>query len=202
MNKVDFSIEFSHIYLNEIFSVEHEYSIKSARDVIASLPTSASYNLNVLIDDYNASEEVLDTAVLLRIFTKEAIRPDFLAFEANLAFYVEDILNCMQEGRLKRGYLRFIAKKKIPCSLMIVAWYFLRLGILEPKQEVLTYEAVGQNAKPFAGTHLITILPNRFEGVERLADKIIETTPYGYISKQIYRVYYDGMKPSVSAYVA
>ena len=198
MQNVDYSIEFCHIYLNETFSHEHRQSIDVLKSVVSELPTGSTYSLNVLIDDYNATEEVLDIEDLKRELREAHAKPDYLAYEARLAPYADAVLDLMSEGRLQRSYERYIREKgTIPCSFMIAIWYLLRLGALPLAADALVYEKNGGHTKSFIGNNLISILPERFSGVEKKAMSVIAKTNFAFLQKRIQHVYYDGAEDRV-----
>jgi hypothetical protein len=201
MQNVDYSIEFCHIYLNETFSHEHRQSIDVLKEVIAELPPGATHSLNVLIDDYNATEDVLDIEDLKARLKAADVKPDYLAYEARLAPYADALLDLMEEGRLKRSYERYIREKgMIPCSFMIAIWYLLRLGALPLVADAMVYEKNGGHAKAFVAEHLISILPERFRGVEKKAAQIIAKTSFAPLEQKIRHVYYDGAEDRVQVH--
>lgn len=198
MQNVEYSIEFCHIYLNETFSHEHRQSIDVLKKVIAELPEDATHSLNVLIDDYNATEEVLDIEDLKAELKEAEVKPDYLAYEARLAPYADALLDLMSEGRLKRSYERYIQEKgTIPCSFMIAIWYLLRLGALPLTPDALVYERNGGHTKSFVAENLISILPERFRGVEKKASQVIAKTSFAPLKQKIRHVYYDGAEDRV-----
>jgi hypothetical protein len=201
MQTIDYSIEFCHIYLNETFSHEHRRSIEVLRRVISRLPTGTTYSLNVLIDDYNATEELLDIEDLITELRQAEVAPDYLVYEARLVPYTNALLGLMPEGRLKRSYERYMRNQGVtPCSFMIAIWYLLRLGAMPLQEDATVYEKNGGHAKPFVAERLISILPERFEGVERKAASIIAATEFAPLEERIRRVYYDSADGRVHAH--
>ncbi|HUC86823.1 MAG TPA: hypothetical protein VMR75_00655 [Candidatus Saccharimonadales bacterium] len=201
MKHIDYSIEFCHIYLNETFSHEHQHSIDVVKGVIAELPAGATHSLNVLIDDYNATEEVLDIEDLKARLRQAGVKPDYLAYEAQLAPYADTLLSEMSNGKLKRSYEQYIRDKEtIPCSFMIAIWYLLRLGAIPLRSNARVYEKNGGHTKPFVADHLTSVLPERFSGVETKALAIISKTKFAALKKQIRHVYYDGPEGQVQSY--
>ncbi len=195
MQPTDYSIEFSHIYLNETFSHEHQKSISVLKEFIDELDGNDTYSLNVLIDDYNATDEVLDIKDFKQQLEDAGVMPDYLAYEARLVDYSSTLLSHMKENKLKRSYIRYIENKGIiPCSFMIATWYLLRLGALPLNPETLVYEKNGGHSKAFVAKNIVSILPDRFRGVEHKAELIIRATPFAAMNAQIERIYYDGVE--------
>jgi len=189
---VDYSIEYSHIYLNETFSDEHRHSAEIARNLAQRLDDEgSSYSLNIMVDDYNASDEILDTVDLIDQLDQLGVPPEFMVFESELASYQQQLIDSIEVRRLKTEYERYIQRhNKIPCSFMIAVWYLLRLGVFE----TTLLNSVANSDKDrtrFVGKKLITVLPDRFKGVESKARKILAVTPHKDILDRIENIYYD-----------
>lgn len=198
MKPTDYSIEFCHIYLNETFSTEHELSISVVKELIQKFDLETTYSLNVLVDDYNATEQLLDLEDFKKRLKDEGTKPDYLASEARLAHYANVLLDQMRNGKLKKSYERYIFDKGfVPCSFMIAIWYLLRLGLIEQEQDFLVYEKNGGHSKSFIGKKLISVLPERFRGVEDKASAIIKATPFASRLEDIDHIYYDGAPEKV-----
>lgn len=170
MKKTKFSVEFSHIYTNEAFSEEHRQSIQNLKKYLPKLKDE-DFQTCVFIDNYNSTEDLLNVDDFLRNLKHEGVRPDYYAFEADMAKYTEQLLAIIQDDRLRKSYERYISKKNIlPCSFMTSIWYLIRLGVFEK-------DAIVQNSKDFAPAEtLINILPERFRAVEAKTLEIINST--------------------------
>ncbi len=193
--KVSYSIEFTHIYLSELFSHEHRLSVdimKRVRDRLDG--EDASSNLAVLIDDYNSSDVILDVEEFQEQLARLDATPDFLFYESRLAKYADDLLSAITVPRIRRSYSRYIqSKRQLPCSFMIALWYLLRLGEIKLR----SYDELQANSqKPFVADRLIGILPERFKGVEEKALKIIGATPFASRLEDIECVFYDSVSES------
>lgn len=173
-NNSDYNIEFAHIYVNENIASEHYQAIKIAKEKSSELKQQdKGCVLTVLIDDYNSSESILDIDEFLKELEISGAKPDYVVYESKLAQYKDRILNEMS-GKLKKRYLRYInGHNKCPCSFLIAIWHLLRLGFLENGHIIHNIDE-----KPFTAQKIITILPQRYAGIEKKALDIIKSTKF------------------------
>lgn len=172
--KIDYNIEYAHIYSDEFFGKEHKESVKELHKAIKRLKKlKKSYVLSVLIDEYNPTEHMLDTENFLAILKKLDAKPHFLMLESHLARYKNVLLKKM-DGKIKREYEKYIKKhNKVPCSFLIAIWHLKRLGLIKNKNGELQQLT---KRKQFTANKIITILPKKYQRVELKAIDIIEST--------------------------
>lgn len=193
MNKVTFSIEFGHIYTNETFSTEHASSIKELKKYLPKV-SDKDYQTCVFIDNYNATEHLLDVPDFLNKLAYEGVVPDYFAYEADMSKYRDKMLALIQNKKVHKSYARYIDGNggKLPCSFMTAIWYFVRLGILDADNIVQS----SSSSKSFIpAKSLINILPERFRAVESRTIKLIGATKHSqYISDIDYVFFGDNGK--------
>lgn len=174
MEKVDYNIEFAHIYTNENFSEEHYQATKTARAKVEELKKSGkSFATSVLVDNYNSTDHILDVNKFVSELGAIGVSPDFIVYEADLVKYKEKCLGVMT-GKLKRQYSHYIFNNgKCPCSFLVAIWHLIRLGVWD-------FEDIKINTseKHFIGEKIITILPKRYGAIESKAIDIIKSTPF------------------------
>ena len=200
---VDVSVEYSHIYTSQTFSVENAASIDMARMIAADLSAKQqTYQGVVMIDDYSpGGDNGFDYDLFLkRLAQKAAPRESAIIRESDLLAVNEQVLTAMRDRRLRRKLVRYIARHdgKHPCSLFIAAWYLVRLGILpDPTGRIDTAH------------NLINILPVRFEEQETAARKIILSVASQEILDRVLNIYmadavaaceWDGFDPEAYLY--
>ena len=181
--KLDYNVEYAHIYTDEKFGFEQRKSIEVLKDIIKRLKRmKKGYVLTVLIDEYNPIESTLNIKEFLAYLKKFQAKPDFVCFESKLVPYYKLLLKEMAPS-LRREYVKYIIKrKKIPCSLLIGIWNLKRLGIVKSTKEELGY-LVPNPHKTFVAKKIITILPKEYQEVEKKALKIIASTRFkGYLN--------------------
>lgn len=173
------NIEFSHIYINENFNSEHKKAAEIVKKILKDEPSSKSITTTVLIDDYNPTESFFVEQEFLANLDNVGIKPDYLAYEAKLTLWTEEILREMT-GKLQRKYLHYVVSKgKSPCSLLVAIWHLIRLGALELKFPSLLKEISNENLKkPFIAQKILTILPHRYESVEESSREIIRSSRF------------------------
>jgi hypothetical protein len=193
MNKVTFSIEFGHIYTNETFSTEHSNSVKQLKKYLP-IVSDEDYQTCVFIDDYNATEHLLDVPDFLSKLGQEGASPDYYAFEANMSVYKDDMINIIQDKKVRKSYERYINGNggKLPCSFMTTIWYFVRLGLFDADGIVKSNNAT----KSFLpAKSLINILPERFRAVEAQTLKLVRASRHSqYLSNIDYVFFGDNGK--------
>lgn len=187
----NYSIEFGHIYVDETYSHEHELGAHKALELIEEYKAQdKSYSVNLLIDDYNPEESLLDVEALVNKHQEFGIPPNFIAGEAGLAAYKDDLFDLITNNKIKKNYSRYIQGKngKIPCSFMVAVWYLIRLGVIPlRKEDPIVYN--GYDSELLVSERLVNILPERFKGVEDQAIKIIKGTRESQAADKIEWVY-------------
>lgn len=187
----NYSIEFGHIYVDEMYSHEHEVGAQKALELIEEYKAQhKTFSANLLIDDYNPQESLLNVKDLLREHQKSGISPDFIASESGLAAYKDDLFDLIVNNKIKKNYSRYIQGKngKIPCSFMVAIWYLIRLGVIPLRREnSIAYN--GHDSRLQVGERIVNILPERFRGVEDQAVKIIKGTQMPEVADRIQWIY-------------
>lgn len=98
MEKVDFNIEYAHIYADEfhkdvIIGEEQIRSIEVVKQIIGNLEsTGKTYSLNILVDDYNEEATKVDEEVLFSQLNEIGSPPDHIMRESQLAVSSAEIL--------------------------------------------------------------------------------------------------------------
>ena len=130
MNKTlpkKYSVEFFHIYTDEKINLRHIESINQLKK--SEKDWGFSYELIVLIDNYNPEKHTLKEDEVLNFLTDQKINLDFWAFEKDLIKNAEILLDCINNNRILKNYRKYIERNnKYPCSLLTSAWYLTRLG--------------------------------------------------------------------------
>lgn len=178
-NMTKHSIEFAHIYLNQSIGHEHKRSAGLYKELKDHLAAKGDIVESfVLIDDYNATEKILEPERLVRVLGKLGVQPDYVAYESQLTIIGEDVLR-KSDGPEKDSSARFASTNgKLPCSLLIVAWYLVRLGIVAPPKALFDWElSICKQFEP--AEYLVNILPDYYKGVENRACALLGEGPYG-----------------------
>lgn len=184
----DYNIEYAHIYTDERFGEEQEKGVKELHKIITKLKKlNSNYVTTILIDDFNPTTHTLDVNDFLKKLEKINAKPDFILFESKLANYKNLLLDEMG-GKLKKEYKNYIEKhKKIPCSFLIAIWDLKRLGLISTKKEELTRLRKNNG---FIAKKIITILPKKYQEVERKVLKIIKSTKFKEQIKNMKNIFY------------
>ena len=174
--KIDYNIEYAHIYADKDLGKEQKQSIKELHRAIKRLKRlKKSYVLSVLIDEYNPIENTLDIKKFLAELKELDARPNFLMLESRLVRYKNSLLKKMT-GKIKREYEKYIKEhSKVPCSFLIAVWHLKRLGLLKDRDGEIHRLS---RAKQFSANKIITILPKKYQAVECKALDIIEATDF------------------------
>lgn len=183
----EYSVEISHIYVNEAFSREHEESIHKFRKYAENITGTVSSV--VLVDDYNPSEHLLDMEDFLRRLDRHQALPDYLGYEANMEPYKHRMLDAITDKRTRASYERYMQNKdKLPCSFMTAIWYLIRLGHFEPEQAQIQ----ALNGRDFVpAKYLINILPERFRAVEAKTLELIANSIYSDSAYNVDFIFYN-----------
>lgn len=187
MKKTRYSVEFSHIYTNEVFSNEHTQSVRNLNSYLPKLQKD-QYQTCILIDDYNPNEDLLDEKDFFNKLANLSATPDYYAYEAEMSNYKKEMLSLIQDKKILKQYSRYINDKNtLPCSFMTAIWYLIRLGAL-PHDGI-----VKEISEPFLPSAiLINILPERFRAVENKTIKLIGSTKYSNYVGNIDYVFFNG----------
>lgn len=186
MKRIHYNIEFAHIYTNECLNGEHIESARLAKKQIDKIDhLGQSYVLTVLIDDYNPAEKILDIRSFLQELSQLGVEPNYVVFESSLVHFQDFLLDKMN-GQIKKEYVNYIDKhQKCPCSFLVAAWHLVRLGVF-PEEKILSKNG----GKPFSAQRVISILPRRYESVERKAIDIINSTMFHENTEKIEHIFF------------
>jgi len=178
LKRVDYSIEYAHIYADKEFGIEQKKSIEVLRKTLARLKKlNKNYSLSVLVDEYNSTDLKLDIKKFVAKLGKLGVCPDFICFESELIKYSSLLLG-KTTSRIRKEYSRYIMNhNKFPCSFLIAIWYLKRLGIIKSTEKELDCVS-GVSRESFTASKIITILPTKYRGVELKALEIIGSTPF------------------------
>ncbi len=186
MKKVDYNIEFAHIYVNEAMTNEHYTAAALAQKEIQDLKSAGkSVVTSVLIDDYNPTESILNVKKFIEELESVGVTPDYIVMESALASY-RDIALSEMNGKVKKMYSKYLEKnEKCPCSFLVAIWHLLRLGALDNTQFISE-----TSRKPFSAENVITILPERYRGIEKRALDIIKSTKFAPLATKTNYIYF------------
>lgn len=162
------SIEYAHIYTNQTVHEEHELSLKKLDEALKQY-TESEVALVVMVDDYSFPDPTFDYEAFAAWLNSRDGKPDLIIRESQLIPVCDEVLQLLPDGsKLKSQLIDYIKTKKYPCSLFIVAWYLLRLGLI-------THPALDAR---YTAKKLLNILPASVEPVEQKGLEIIAATPY------------------------
>jgi hypothetical protein len=177
------SIEFFHIYTDEVVDKEKLESLQIYRDLIKSFTTP--YYSCILIDDYTPkvhySENIIQTKDSVnRFMLEEGIKLNVMQYESDLSNDCELVLNKIHHKDAK-NYRRLIEKNGyLPCSLFVLTWYLLRLGVI--KSETIQLPR---------SEKLVNILPIRYKAVDEIVLKALQRSAFSYIIPSIEGKYFE-----------
>ncbi|HSX31830.1 MAG TPA: hypothetical protein VLF43_01085 [Candidatus Saccharimonadales bacterium] len=164
----DVSVEYAHIYANQLISEEHELSIHHIKQITHELKAKGlSGSLVVMVDDYSFPDPSFSYAKFSRWLKIKDYPPDLLIRESQLIPQCDEVLAMIEDRKLKKQLSDEIRAKKYPCSLFVAAWYLLRLGKLHSPLFSRNLQAA----------RLINILPESFKPFEDQGLEIIAATP-------------------------
>lgn len=188
MDKVDYNIEYAHIYSDEVFKQEHIDSLNVLELILRILKNdNKSYNLNLLIDEYHPEINNLDVADFLSKLKFRGYYPDHLYLESELHKDIDGLLANITSEKHLRDYERYLQRTgKSPCSYLVASWYLKRLGVLPlDNLQKLTTEN-----KPFSGNKIINILDRKYKPNEDKALELIKNSKFAnYLDNIIYYYY-------------
>lgn len=199
--KVDFSIEFAHIYLDQIPGSEQTESLKILGNKAKELEKlSKTFNKVILIDDFTPEKTILKKEEYIESVKKDTDL-DFVALESQLAMFahkfIEEIkkefvetkvINGIETKTFRKGQesIGLITNNNKPsCTLLIAIWYLCRLGIYGVPAKTQSF-----SDKSFVGRKLITIIPEKYKEGEEKVLKLLKETKYNYLIKDIEQIYF------------
>ena len=99
---VDISIEFGHLYTEQINEAIKNGNLKKSIEMARMLSQilalqGKSFSLAVLIDDYNNNLIQVDHNEIMDIYKKMGLTPDYIVFESKLANSAEYLLSCLPD---------------------------------------------------------------------------------------------------------
>ncbi|OGD83008.1 hypothetical protein A2165_01525 [Candidatus Curtissbacteria bacterium RBG_13_40_7] len=188
MEKVDYNIEYAHIYSDEVFNQEHIESLNVLELILRILKNDNKiFNLNLLVDEYHPDTKSLDIDDFLSKLKYRGYYPDNLYLESELHKDVKLLLDNLTSEKALRDYERYLVKHgKSPCSYLVASWYLKRLGVL-PIENIKSFSN-GDN--PFAGQRIINILDKKYKANEDKALELIKNSKFAeYLDNIIYYYY-------------
>jgi len=186
-NKIKYNIEFSHIYVDELFSQEQIRSVDILKELLLIVDPSSV--LTILVDDYNPTRNIFDLNSFLKILHDHGISPNFVASESKLVSYFESFKQTLTSKEL-RGLEKYISrrKNKLPCSLLVAIWDLIKLGEIKPRGSLFIFN--DQKPEDIGTTNIITILPKKYSFSEHRAEKILKSSTFRHALSRIQHVYY------------
>lgn len=188
MEKVDYNIEYAHIYSDEVFNQEHVESLNVLELILRILKNDNKvYNLNLLIDEYHPDTNALDVDDFLNKLKFRGYYPDYLHLESDLHNDVNLFLDNITNEKHLRDYERYYQKNgKSPCSYLVAVWYLKRLGAM-PINKI---KKLSETEIPFHGNKIINILDKKYKANEDKALELIKNSKFSqYIDNIIYYYY-------------
>lgn len=188
MEKVDYNIEYAHIYSDEVFNQEHIESLNVLALILRILKNdNKNYNLNLLIDEYHPETKDLDVEDFLSKLKFRGYYPDYLHMESALHDEVDTLLVNLTNEKHQRDYQRYFEKNgKSPCSYLVAVWYLKRLGVF-PDNNI---KKLTDEDKPFHGHKIINILDKKYKPNEDKALELIKNSNFSqYLDNIIYYYY-------------
>lgn len=188
MEKIDFNIEYAHIYSDEEFGQEHRDSLAVLELVLEVIRGAGqSYNLNLLIDEYHPDINNLDINSFVNKLANKGFSPDYLYMESELHKDIHLFISSLTRDKYIEDYEKYLKKKdKSPCSYLIASWYLKRLGVLP----IDNLQKVTETTKPFCGKKIINILDEKYKENENRAIDLIRNSTYAqHVDDIIYYFY-------------
>ena len=188
MSKVDYNIEYAHIYADEVFGQEHIESLNVLELILRIIRNdNKNHNLNLLIDEYHPEDNSLDVDDFLNKLKYRGYHPHFLYLESDLHKDVDLFLDNLTSEKHKNEYYKYLDKHgKSPCSYLVAVWYLKRLGALPAGNfKKLTDEEIY-----FPGHKVINILDKKYKKGEDRALELIKNSKFAeYLDNIIYYYY-------------
>ncbi len=217
MHKVDYNIEFAHIYSDQPELTDEQ--IKSAevtKKLIKKITDeNKTFVLTLLVDEYHPKFHKLNFNRFLEKLCSFGVPPTYIAYESKLISAAKLLMKSIPQDMKKTTkfhptitvnekitYLVDKTGKKIKlrtkgsivhfsrytCAILSTAWVLLRLGVIQAKNAV---ELTGMTKpKPFAAKNIINVLPKKYEGVEIANKNIVLASQYKQFAKNMYSEYF------------
>lgn len=180
-----YNVEFFHIYTDETIEDRHVQSIDYLKDLDQAW--SYDYDKVIMIDNYNPTNHILDSDLVMAYLLEKGVQPNFWVFEADMVANAQTLLDTMTDNKLKKSYVKYIEKNgKYPCSLLTASWYLTRLGRLDTS--VMRTTEKGTIFTP--ATRLFNLLPDDYKSVELRARRLILNSPFAADTDRIQHLYY------------
>ncbi len=213
MEKVDYNIEFAHIYSDQpALTDEQIQSADVTKKLIEKIAgNNKTFVLTLLVDEYHPKFHKLNFNKFLKNLEKLGAPPTYIAYESKMVpaakmllksipydmkktirFHPEITINEEVTYLVDRGGMKIKIKTKgdvihfsrYTCALLSCAWVLLRFGVIQAKNAV---ELTGLTApKPFAGRNVINVLPKKYKEVELANKNIILATQYKHLVKNVH----------------
>jgi hypothetical protein len=177
----DVSVEYAHIYTNNKVDEEHKTSLNILNELKDEL-TGQSLSLVVLVDDYSFPDPTFNYEEFSGWLGEHNLRPDLMFRESQLIPACDQVLQMVDDAKLKEEITDYIKAKKYPCSLFIAAWYLVRLGHIP--FTAFPGELVAKK--------LINILPESFKPFEDKGLEIIASTKFAEAVDKIEYKFFEG----------
>lgn len=180
-----YSVEFFHIYTDEVIGDTHRASLNYLRE--AKKAWGMQQDLIVLIDNYNPERHVLTEEEVLSYLEEEGFTPDYYALEGDMVKNAQLLLETITSKKLKKNYEKYISSRhKYPCSLLTASWYLTRLGKL-PHGSLIKSP---KNKSYRQASRLINILPQDYKEVEQRALELIAKSAWSSEVNNIQDLFY------------
>lgn len=183
-----YSVEISHIYLDQHFSIDQ---IRSVERFHSEAPSwGKTHSEIVLFDNYNVAKIITTPEEVLDQLRKINASPKYFAFEKDLIDYSRYLIDAIKIPKIKKQYELYIEKNnKYPCSLLTSVWYLMRLGYIKDTKRIIKSVDEGDSYQSAVG--LINFLPNHFMAVEKKSTKLLRATHFSEAVDQIENIYFD-----------
>ena len=216
MKKVDYNIEYAHIF-TDVPRMGHRQreSVKIAKGIIKQLKKKKkNYVLTILVDEFTPTYSYLDVNNFLLTLEKEMVAPTYIVYESRLLPAVERLLGLLPKPKIiareekvnisgkkeiiklkksgKEIALEEIAKVKYKSRyytpLLIAAWHLLRLGQINIPGAIRKTNLTKDI--PFFAKKTITIIPKKFREIDEKSLILIKNTKFNKSIKNIEYIYY------------
>lgn len=184
---LEYSVEFFHIYTDEIINGRHTMGLEYLKAIEATW--SLNYKRIILVDNYNPDYHTLSAEDVLKYLEKQKMLPDYWAYEKDLVNNAQLFLESVSNRKLRNSYLRYVEKtNKYPCSLLTAAWYLTRLGYLEAGDIIKSTNSVNPDYKVV--DRLFNLLPQDYKNIEERAKELILKSEYSEAADKIQDLFY------------
>jgi len=188
MSKVDYNIEYAHIYSDEVFGQEHIESLNILELILRIIRNdNKTHNLNLLIDEYHPEAGDLDIDDFLNKLKYRGYNPHFLYLESALHNDIELLLSNLTSKKHINDYHKYYEKNgKSPCSYLVAVWYLKRLGIFPTND----HKELSDEKIHFSGHKIVNILDRKYKKGEDKALELIKNSKYADCLDNIIYYYY------------